>query len=90
MFDHNEESYRWFLKILFGFELHFVWYCCCNRMILRQWEDVNALESGMIDDENATNQVVAIENTEYDQNERCFRESWRHRTTTTTYEHRNN
>ena len=64
MLDHNKNSYKWFLKILYGFRLYFVCYCCCNKRITQQWNDVRSMDLSLAD--NSGDNCPQIDNTIYD------------------------
>ena len=51
------------MKILYGFRLYFICYCC-ERMIMPQWNDLRLLELA-IDEDNKKDNNPQIENTEY-------------------------
>ena len=65
MLDHNQKTYRWFLKILYSFRLYFVCYCCCKKMITRQLNNIRLMESTIVDDDKRDN-YPKIENTNYE------------------------
>ena len=60
MLDRNKKSYEWFLNILYKFRLYFVCYCCCNKRINQQWNDIQSVV------DNTSDICPQIENTEYD------------------------
>ena len=65
MLDHNKKYYEWLLKILYGFRLYFVCYCCCRKRIIQQMDDIRSMKLAMIDDDKKDDRAQ-IENTNYD------------------------